>query len=76
MQLNSINWRRGFFRLWLVGSGCWIAFLIGFVWLMAGQSMPSRSDVVFLTIIALVLPAVVLVVGAALGWALSGFRSR
>lgn len=35
--------------------------------------MPSRSDVIFLTIIALVPPVVVLVVGAALGWALSDF---
>jgi hypothetical protein len=65
-----MNIRRGLLRLWIVVSIAWIS-IIGLVY----SSLGSRTDSDRLLLeLGLIPPATILVLGAALGWALTGFR--
>ena len=75
-----MNLRRGLLRLWVVLSIGWIAYVgvgaINYyygseVWASLERSIPTR----FIEW-ALVPPVAVLIVGAALGWAIAGFREE
>jgi hypothetical protein len=59
-----MNWTKGLFRLWIVVSALWIIFMLGFA---AGEN-PNFWQ------FALIPPLAVLAVGAALVWAVKGFR--
>lgn len=83
-----MNWTKGFFRVWIVGSLLWI-LLIGWVmgvpawqsigcpdagpWCQYGQQSPAEAFRE-LAITALGFPLAVLAIGSALTWALKGFR--
>jgi hypothetical protein len=63
--------RRGLFRLWLVGTIVWAALIF------LASSRDTRPEAATLTVeAAFVPPAIVLVVGAMLIWAVSGFSDR
>jgi hypothetical protein len=68
-----MNWRRGFFRLWLVASGLWLV-LNATLDLFAIPDLLRPENASHLLGLAFGPPAALLVIGAAVGWALQGFR--
>jgi hypothetical protein len=66
--------RRILFRLWIVGSGLWLAFLIGGMLLDPPGPPPVLPHVLVILVGFGLIPAVgVLIVGAAFVWAFGGF---
>lgn len=71
-----MNVRRGLFRLWIVLTAVWAVFVVALVWqpFVATEQFEARRDLLqFAAGMFAVPPAVVLALGAALFWALSGF---
>jgi hypothetical protein len=64
---GSINWRRGFFRLWLVASVLWATFVLVLTYLL------DQSP--YLTAIAAP-PAGAFVLGVFVWWVIAGFRRK
>jgi hypothetical protein len=69
-----MNWKGGFFRLWLVASAIWGGVLIGLVMIANDGRLPQQVlDRAFG--IWLVPSLAVLVIGTGIGWALRAFRA-
>lgn len=64
-----MDWKRGLLRVWIVLSGAWAAFVIGYT---------INHDYGLWTIDTLfgvlLLPVPLFIVGASIYWAISGFR--
>lgn len=81
-----MNWSRGFFRLWAVFSALWFAgFMIAMVieWPKDAADLSDLERANRVTIFqhveafilgATIPPVAILIVGGAVGWAVSGFR--
>jgi hypothetical protein len=71
---KEVNWRRGFFRLWVVAALGW-----AILWLVIAYFGADRGNVggflVAGAVMAFIPPLVLLAVGAALAWALRSFHS-
>jgi len=72
---------RGLFRLWLVASVAWVCAVRAVTWWVMppadskGIKVPDRKAAIQTAAeMALIAPALTLVFGAALGWAIRGFR--
>jgi len=79
--MRDMNWKRGLFRTWLVGTAIWIAAVIYMVvasWpvdLDTSRFTPQvRAHVLLASEWALGPPIAVLIAGLVLGWILRGFR--
>ncbi len=73
-----MNWRRGLFWFWLVGSGIWLVLVM-----VLASNMVSSEDmgsffgfIVFLLGVALVPPLAVFIIGRFLVWTFKGFQRR
>lgn len=81
-----MNWRRGLFRLWIVGTVAWVFFTIwsgdlscfvgSYPWCGWWVVSPWWQST-YLGALAKVfgIPMLVLAVGVAIGWAMGGFHS-
>jgi hypothetical protein len=73
---TQVNWKRGFFRTWLLLSGAWIMSWV--LWLMIyGISKGFRDIHEVFTVPVLLLgpPVALLVFGLLAGWAVRGFKA-
>jgi hypothetical protein len=73
---TQVNWKRGFFRTWLLLSGAWI--MSWMLWLMIyGISKGFRDIHEVFTVPVLLFgpPVALLVFGLLAGWAFRGFRA-
>jgi len=70
-----MNWKRGFFRFWIVASALWIALSAA---LFADGSGYAWNNINFFMLIGMVLlpPGVLFLVGLALIWVATGFTNR
>lgn len=68
-----MNWRHGFFRLWIVTSLCWIAMLL-VVAGPNGDGFGTREQVIGFFVLALGSPLLTLFVGLVIAWIVAGFR--
>jgi len=67
MSLRDLNWRKGFFRLWLLASSVWV-IVTGSVWITKGcYNLSACSEMTFLP------PIIALLLGMGFMWAFSGF---
>src|SRR5262249_24890181 len=72
---TQVNWRRGFFRIWLLLSGGWIMSWV--LWLMIyGISRGFRDihEVCAVPVLLFGPPVALLVFGLVAGWAFRGFK--
>ena len=72
-----MNWRRGLFRLWIVGSALFV-IAVAFI---SYSEIKSYAEVPWAKLemcatIAFGIPLVVLVLGSSLVWAFSGFAAK
>ena len=67
-----MNWRRGFFRLWLILSIAWILVFAVVAGIIGGQGGVPFSILFYAAIGA---PLFFLVCGFCISWALGGFRA-
>jgi hypothetical protein len=83
--MMALRVARGLFRLWLVLSVLWVGVVTWWTFPSALSMLldpevppwavePARDAVWFATLLALIPPAFVLALGAALLWAFRGFR--
>ena len=68
MSLRDLNWRKGFFRLWLLASSIWVIVLM-----VAASKNFSKHDLLFDLGITFLPPVIALVFGIGFMWAFSGF---
>jgi hypothetical protein len=74
-----MNWRRGLFRVWLVGSLCWVGYWVWLALWLAYLAPPNNIEELnwdFIGMIAAVVatpPVVTLIVGMVIVWMISGF---
>jgi hypothetical protein len=72
---TQVNWRRGFFRIWLLLSAAWIMAWV--VWLMIYGIRAGFQDTHELLAIPVLLlgpPVALMVFGLVAGWAFRGFK--
>ena len=72
---TQVNWKRGFFRVWLLASGAWIMSWV--LWLMIyGISRGFRDMREVLTVPVLLFgpPVALMLFGLVAGWAFRGFK--
>jgi len=70
----QVNWRRGFFRVWLLASGAWIMSWV--LWLMIyGISRGFRDihEVFAIPVLLFGPPVALMLFGLVAGWAFRGF---
>jgi len=70
----QINWRRGFFRVWLFLSGAWIMSWV--LWLMIygiSRGFRDMHEVFAVPVLLIGPPVALLVFGLIAGWAFRGF---
>ena len=70
----QVNWRRGFFRVWLLASGAWIMSWV--IWLMIyGISRGFRDihEVFAIPVLLFGPPVALMLFGLVAGWAFRGF---
>jgi len=70
--LDAMNWTRGLFRLWIVASLVWGGLILAIVF--ANAPLPD-AGLQRAGQIILIPPFAALALGAALMWAIRGFRS-
>jgi hypothetical protein len=71
---TQVNWRRGFFRVWLLASGAWVMSWV--LWLMIYGISRGFRDIheIFAIPVLLIGPPVALMLfGLVAGWAFRGF---
>jgi len=72
---TQVNWRRGFFRVWLLVSGAWIMSWV--LWLMIyGISRGFRDlhEVFAIPVLLFGPPVALMLFGLVAGWAFRGFK--
>ena len=62
-----MNWATGLFRLWIVGSVLWL------IWIGWATWPNDMTSLMWVAVVGLGYPLIVLVVSAALVWAVRGF---
>jgi len=71
-----LNWRRGFFRIWLLISGAWImAWSISLIMFAIQGGMKTPGDVLVIPVVLFGPPVALLLLGLAAGWAFRGFNA-
>jgi len=71
---QSLNWRRGLFRIWLLLSVAWIMAWVVYLSIYGIQGgFRGQSDFLDLPILLLGPPVALLLFGAMAGWAFKGF---
>jgi hypothetical protein len=69
-----MNWRRGLFRLWIVGT---VLFVLAIAFVSHNEVKMQFVDILgWWVTIAFGIPLAVLVLGASLVWAFSGFAAK
>ena len=75
---REVNWRRGLYRIWALGSATWIGILIVLqIWaftISPDQKIALR-DLLTLAVWAVVGPALALAIWHAVIWIVDGFRT-
>jgi hypothetical protein len=70
---TRVNWRKGFFRVWVLGAVLWMPLS---ALVVAGElSEANASNYSQVAAVALIPPLLVLIAGLALGWVYRGFRA-
>jgi len=70
-----LNWRRGFFRIWLLMSAAWIMAWSIYLLMFAIQvGMKQTGDVLVIPVVLFGPPVALLLFGLAAGWAFRGFK--
>ncbi len=71
-----LNWRRGFFRIWLLLSAAWImGWSIYLLMFAIQEGMKTPGDVMVIPIVLFGPPVALLLFGLAAGWAFRGFKA-
>jgi len=73
---TQVNWKRGFFRMWLLLSGAWIMSWV--LWLMIYGISRGFRDIHEAFAVPVLLfgpPVALLVFGLLAGWAFRGFKA-
>ena len=74
-ELAPINWRRGFFRIWLVLSAAWImGWIIYLILYWVREGFKSPADFINVPVVFFGPPIAVLLLGLAAAWAFRGFK--
>ena len=76
-EVTPLNWRRGFFRLWILFSASWIMGWI--IYLMAfaiREGMRSPGDLLAIPVLLLGPPVALFIFGLAAAWAFRGFSAE
>jgi hypothetical protein len=69
-----LNWRRGFFRLWILFSASWImGWIIYLVAFAIREGMRSPGDLLAAPVLLLGPPVALFIFGVAAAWAFKGF---
>jgi len=71
----QINWRRGFFRVWLLLSGAWIMSWV--LWLMIygiSRGFRDMHEVFAVPVLLFGPPVALMLFGLVAGWAFRGFK--
>lgn len=75
-NLAPINWRRGFFRIWLLLSAAWIMGWAIYLILSALQDgFTKTGDFLMIPVVFFGPPVAVLLLGIATAWAFRGFQT-
>jgi hypothetical protein len=69
-----INWRRGFFRIWLLSAAAWIMGWAIYMILDAIGGRLQTGEYLMMPVLFFGPPIAVLILGLAAGWALRGFK--
>ena len=72
---TQVNWRRGFFRVWLLLSGAWIMSWV--LWLMIygiGRGFRDIHELLTVPVLLFGPPVALLLFGLLAGWAFRGFK--
>jgi hypothetical protein len=70
----QVNWRRGFFRVWLLASGAWIMSWV--LWLMIygiSRGFRDMHEVFAIPVLLFGPPVALMLFGLVAGWAFRGF---
>jgi len=71
---TPLNWRRGFFRIWVLVSAAWImAWAIYLAIYAIEQGFKSAGEILMIPILFLGPPAALFLFGLATAWAFRGF---
>ena len=71
----QVNWRRGFFRVWLLASGAWIMSWV--LWLMIygiSRGFRDMHEVFAVPVLLFGPPVALMLFGLVAGWAFRGFK--
>jgi len=71
----QVNWRRGFFRVWLLASGAWIMSWV--LWLMIygiSRGFRDMHEVLAVPVLLFGPPVALMLFGLVAGWAFRGFK--
>jgi len=72
----QVNWRRGFFRVWLLASGAWIMSWV--LWLMIygiSRGFRDMHEVFAVPVLVLGPPVGLMLFGLVAGWAFRGVKA-
>lgn len=72
---TQVNWRRGFFRVWLLASGAWIMSWV--LWLMIygiSRGFRDMHEVLAVPVLLFGPPVALMLFGLVAGWAFRGFK--
>jgi hypothetical protein len=74
-ETSPLNWRRGFFRLWLLLSAAWLMSWIIYL-IMYGLRFGFRTggELAVIPVLLFGPPVALLLFGLAAGWAFRGFK--
>ena len=71
----QVNWRRGFFRVWLLASGAWIMSWV--LWLMIygiSKGFRDMHEIFAVPVLLFGPPVALMLFGLVAGWAFRGFK--
>ena len=71
---TPLNWRRGFFRIWILISTAWImGWIIYLITYAIRDGMKSPGDILVIPVILFGPPVALFIIGVATAWAFRGF---